>query len=171
VRVTPPTTEAGAPPVFAVPPRTSSDRVDALDATDALVLRDLTERVTDYRSTNADRTGNNPTETDFAEVRLDIFAASGDLLGHTAGAGRMLYRDADGHFIAYFGEEITLLDGTVIRSGGLVDDARLTAGEPATFPAAVIAGPLRGAIGFRQFRPVGSDAHDTYESSIVVYRP
>ncbi|CAJ62724.1 hypothetical protein FRAAL4082 [Frankia alni ACN14a] len=126
--------------------------------------------MTAYQSTNDDLTGATPTENDVATVELDIFAPDGTLLGRTVGGGRMLYQQADdGHYIAYFGEEISLLDGNVVRSGGLVDDARLTAGEPATFPAVVVDGPLRGAIGYRQFRPLVKETHDTYISSIVLY--
>ncbi|MFI0479622.1 hypothetical protein [Actinomadura sp. 9N215] len=158
-------------PLAAAPPDPTSDRVGELAGDGrSLILHDLTEKVVEYESNNPDPTGGTPTEEDFATVRLEIFGPGGEPLGHTAGAGRMLYRrPEDGHFIAYFGEEIRLLDGNVIRAGGLVDDARLTAGEAAGFPAVVVAGPLRGAIGFRQFRPVG-EAHGTYESSIVVYR-
>ncbi|WP_176457434.1 MULTISPECIES: allene oxide cyclase barrel-like domain-containing protein [Nocardiaceae] len=64
----------------------------------------------------------------------------------------------------------TLFDGNVIRAGGLVDDGRLTAGEWATFPAVVTDGPLRGAIGYRAFRPIVGQEHRSYESVIVVYR-
>ncbi|GAA2985961.1 allene oxide cyclase barrel-like domain-containing protein [Streptosporangium longisporum] len=165
------TVSSWALPLVAAPPETTSERVGALGRPGrSLILRDLTEKVVEYHSNNPDPTGTTPTEKDVATVRLEIFGPDGEPLGHTSGAGRMLYRqEHDGHFIAYFGEEIRLRDGNVIRSGGLVDDARLTAGEAATFPAVVVSGPLRGAIGFRQFRPLVKDAHDTYESSIVVY--
>jgi hypothetical protein len=159
--------------VAAVPPHTVSQRVDALKhPSSALVLRDLTEKIVRYESTNPDPTGTTPTENDFAKVELDIFDADGTKIGHTVGAGRMLYRQdgGEGSFLAYFGETITLTTGTVIRSGGLVDDGRLTAGEPASFPAIVVAGPLRGAIGYRTFRPLVKETHDTYVSSIVLYR-
>jgi hypothetical protein len=154
-----------------LPPETLEDRVAALAGPGrSLILRDLTEKVVKYESTNPDLTGRTPTVDDVAKVELEIFDAEGGLLGRTAGAGRMLYqRPEDGHFIAYFGERIELLDGNVIRAGGLVDDARLTAGEHATFPAVVVEGPLRGAIGFRQFRPAVQDSHTVYESSIVLY--
>jgi hypothetical protein len=159
-------------PAPAVPPATTAAEVDALrDPGASLILRDLTEKVTAYESNNADPTGKTPTENDFATVSLDIFAPSGELIGHTTGAGRMLFKqEHDGHFVAYFGEEITLNDGNVIRAGGLVDDARLTAGEWATFPAVVISGPFAGAIGYRQFRPVKDETHAVYTSSIVVYK-
>lgn len=159
-------------PFLAAPPETTSDRVGALARPGrSLILRDLTEKVVEYRSNNADPTGTTPTEKDFATVRLEIFGPDGEPLGETTGAGRMLYKqEHDGHFIAYFGEEIRLRDGNVIRSGGLVDDARLTAGEAAHFPAVVVAGPLRGAVGVRWFRPLAKEAHDAYESAIVVYR-
>jgi hypothetical protein len=159
--------------VAAAPPHTVSPRVDALKhPASALILRDLTEKIVSYESTNPDPTGTTPTEDDFAKVALDIFDADGTKIGHTVGAGRMLYRQDDGagSFLAYFGETITLATGTVIRSGGLVDDGRLTAGEPASFPAVAVAGPLRGAIGYRTFRPLVKETHDTYVSSIVLYR-
>ncbi|GAB1326305.1 allene oxide cyclase barrel-like domain-containing protein [Streptomyces sennicomposti] len=159
-------------PLVATPPKTVSPEVGALkDTGRSLILRDLREKVVAYESNNPDPTGTTPTENDFATVKLEIFGPDGSQIGTTEGAGRMLYRQArDEHFIAYFGEEITLNDGNVIRAGGLVDDARLTAGEHATFPAVVVSGPLRGAIGFRQFRPLVKESHTTYESSIVVYR-
>ncbi|MFD5557321.1 hypothetical protein ACFWIA_26210 [Streptomyces sp. NPDC127068] len=159
-------------PLVATPPKTDATEVGALrDTSRSLILRDLTEKVVAYRSNNPDPTGTSPTENDFATVSLEIFGPDGEPLGRTEGAGRMLYRQpGDGHFVAYFGEEITLRDGNVIRAGGLVDDARLTAGEHATFPAVVVGGPLRGAIGFRQFRPLVKESHSTYESSIVVYK-
>ncbi|MFE9427585.1 hypothetical protein ACFYNO_31965 [Kitasatospora sp. NPDC006697] len=158
--------------LLAAPPVTTSDTVGRLAGPGrSLVLRDLREKVVEYRSTNPDPTGTTPTERDFATVRLEIFGPDGDRLGQTEGAGRMLYRDqADGHFIAYFGERITLDDGNVVRAGGPVDDARLTAGEFATFPAVVVAGPLRGAIGYRTFRPLVRETHSEYESAIVLYR-
>ncbi|WP_236792319.1 hypothetical protein [Amycolatopsis sp. GM8] len=156
---------------FAVPPAAGSAEVSALeDGGNSLILRDLTEKVTAYESTNPDMTGTTPTESDFATVKLDMFAPSGELIGHTTGAGRMLFKQDNGEFVGYFGERISLLDGNIIRAGGLVDDARLTAGESATIPAVVVAGPLRGAIGYRQFRPVVLETHDTYTSSIVLYR-
>jgi hypothetical protein len=157
---------------FPVPPETVSDRVAALtDPTRVLVLRDLTEKVVAYQSNNPDLTGTTPTEKDFATVRLDIFAADGTRLGQTEGAGRMLFKqEASGTFLAYFGETISLDDGNVVRAGGLVDDGRLTDGEWASFPAVVVAGPLRGAIGYRTFRPLVKEAHDAYESAIVLYR-
>ncbi|MGP4051047.1 allene oxide cyclase barrel-like domain-containing protein [Streptomyces sp. 2A115] len=159
-------------PLVATPPKTVSSRVDALrDTGRSLILRDLTEKVVAYESNNPDPTGTTPTENDFATVKLEIFGPDGEPLGHTEGAGRMLYRrEEDEHFIAYFGEQITLNDGNVVRAGGLVDDARLTAGEHATFPAVVVSGPLRGAVGFRQFRPLVQESHTTYESSIVLYK-
>ncbi|MFE2295078.1 hypothetical protein [Streptomyces sp. NPDC059452] len=159
-------------PLIAAPPSTVSDRVGALKRPGrSLVLRDLTEKVVSYTSNNPDPTGTSPTEKDFATVELEIFDADGSRIGRTKGAGRMLYRNpGDDHFIAYFGEEITLDDGHVIRAGGLVDDARLTAGEFASFPAVVVAGPLRGAIGYRQFRPLVKESHTAYESAIVLYR-
>ncbi|GLZ40826.1 hypothetical protein [Actinokineospora sp. NBRC 105648] len=157
---------------FAVPPRTESDHAGGLaDPATALILRDLTEKVVDYESTNPDPTGTTPTEQDFAKVRLEISGPDGVRLGVTNGAGRMLYKQDNGSFLAYFGEEITLDDGNVIRAGGLVDDSRLTAGEWASFPAVVVDGPLRGAIGYRTFRPLQKETHDTYESAIVLYRP
>lgn len=161
----------GAVYTFEAPPPTSSAEVDGLRKPErSLILRDLTEKVKAYQTNNDDPTGLSPTDNDVATVELDIFAADGTLLGHTVGGGRMLFQKADdGHFIAYFGEEITLLDGNVVRSGGLVDDALLSAGEAATFPAVVVDGPLRGAIGFRQFRPLVKETHDTYISSIVLY--
>ncbi len=153
-----------------LPPETTEEIVkDLAQPGRSLVLRDLTEKVVHYESTNPDPTGRTPTLDDFANVRLEIFDADGGLLGSTSGAGRMLYQQEDGHFVAYFGERIELLDGNVIRAGGLVDDSRLTAGEAATFPAVVIEGPLAGAIGFRQFKPAVQDSHSVYESSIVVY--
>ena len=154
-----------------LPPETTDAKVGGLALPGrSLVLRDLTEKVVRYESTNPDPTGRTPTVDDFATVDLEIFGPGGDLLGRTSGAGRMLYRqEHDGHFIAYFGERIELLDGNVVRAGGLVDDARLTEGEFATFPAAVVAGPLAGAIGYRQFRPSAQDAHTVYESAIVLY--
>ncbi|GAB3887068.1 hypothetical protein GCM10029964_052430 [Kibdelosporangium lantanae] len=156
-----------------VPPVPTSPEVEALRAPGtSLILRDLTEKVTSYESNNPDPTGKSPTVDDFATVTLDIFGPDGDLLGRTSGAGKMLFRqEHDGHFVAYFGEEITLADGNVIRAGGLVDDARLTAGEWASFPAVVVSGPLAGAIGYRQFRPLKDSTHASYESAIVVYRP
>ncbi|MEO3814006.1 hypothetical protein ABGB17_33840 [Sphaerisporangium sp. B11E5] len=159
-------------PLFAAPPETTSEKVGALRRPErSLILRDLTEKVVEYSSNNPDPTGTTPTDKDFATVTLEIFGPDGEQIGRTRGAGRMLYKqEHDGHFIAYFGEEIRLHDGNVIRAGGLVDDARLTAGEAASFPAVVVAGPLRGAIGFRQFRPVVKESHDVYESAIVVYR-
>ncbi|GAB2855650.1 hypothetical protein GCM10022221_64000 [Actinocorallia aurea] len=160
-----------AVPLVAAPPATVDDRIAGLARPEAaLLLHGLTEKVVKYHSTNPDPTGGTPTLDDFAEVELEIFGPDGEPLGRTAGAGRMLYRrESDGHFIAYFGERIELLDGNVIRAGGLVDDALLTEGEAAGFPAVVVDGPLRGAIGFRQFRPL-KDAHTTYASSIVLYR-
>jgi len=154
-----------------LPPETTDASVGELARPGrSLVLRDLTEKVVRYESTNPDPTGRTPTIDDFATVDLEIFASDGGLLGRTSGAGRMLYRqEPDGGFIAYFGERIELLDGNVVRAGGLVDDARLTEGEFATFPAAVVEGPLRGAIGYRQFRPTVQDSHTVYESSIVLY--
>jgi hypothetical protein len=160
-------------PDISAPPETTSARVSRLrDPANSLVLHDLTEKIVKYSSNNPDMTGSTPTEKDFAEVSLDIFDATGDKIGETAGAGRMLYRQdgGKGSFLAYFGETIRLNDGTVIRSGGLVDDGRLTTGEPAGFPAVAVAGPLRGAIGYRTFRPVVKETHDTYVSSIVLYR-
>lgn len=153
-----------------LPPETTEERVGELARPGrSLVLRDLTEKVVRYESNNPDPTGRTPTVDDFATVDLEIFGPGGDLIGRTSGAGRMLYRqESDGHFVAYFGERIELLDGNVIRAGGLVDDARLTAGEYASFPAVVVEGPLAGAIGYRQFRPL-QDAHTVYESAIVLY--
>jgi hypothetical protein len=155
-----------------VPPATTAPEVEALRDTGAsLILRDLTEKVTSYQSNNPDITGKTPTVDDFATVTLDIFGPDGELIGRTSGAGKMLFQqEHDGHFVAYFGEEITLNDGNVIRVGGLVDDARLTAGEWASFPAVVVRGPLAGAIGYRQFRPLQDTAHANYESAIVVYQ-
>ncbi|MCX4751611.1 hypothetical protein OG455_39960 [Kitasatospora sp. NBC_01287] len=157
---------------LAAPPRTTAATVGRLARPGrSLVLRDLREKVVEYHSNNPDPTGTTPTENDFATVKLEIFGPDGGRLGRTEGAGRMLYRDpADGHFTAYFGETITLDDGNVIQAGGLVDDARLTAGEFASFPAVVVRGPLRGAIGYRQFRPLVKESHTTYESAIVLYR-
>ncbi|MFJ5925152.1 hypothetical protein ACIQF6_21360 [Kitasatospora sp. NPDC092948] len=156
---------------LAAPPPTISDSVGRLARPGrSLILRDLREKVVAYSSTNSDPTGRTPTENDFATVRLEIFGPDGKQIGHTQGAGQMLYRDpTDGHFVAYFGEQITLDDGHVIRAGGLVDDARLTAGEFASFPAVVVAGPLRGAIGYRTFRPLVKDSHSEYESALVLF--
>jgi hypothetical protein len=153
-----------------LPPETTDDAVKDLALPGrSLILRDLIEKVVHYESTNPDLTGRTPTLDDFATVRLEIFDDGGALVGHASGAGRMLYRQADGHFVAYFGERIELLDGNVIRAGGLVDDFRLSEGEHATFPATVVEGPLAGAIGYRQFKPAVKDSHTTYESSIVLY--
>ncbi|PPK71422.1 hypothetical protein V5P93_003288 [Actinokineospora auranticolor] len=163
-------TEPAARTSFDVPPETASDRVAGLlDPSAVLVLRDLTEKVVAYESNNPDPTGETPTEHDFATVELEIFA--GDTrIGRTKGAGRMLYKQGSGTFLAYFGETITLDDGNVIRAGGLVDDGRLTGGEWASFPATVVEGPLAGAVGYRTFRPVANETHRVYESAIVLYR-
>ena len=159
-------------PRVAAPPRTTDAAVGRLARPGrSLILRDLREKVVEYRSNNPDPTGGTPTENDFATVRLEIFGPDGALIGRTEGAGRMLYREpADGHFVAYFGERIVLDDGNVVRAGGLVDDARLTAGEFASFPAVVVAGPLHGAVGYRQFRPLVKESHTVYESALVLYR-
>lgn len=155
---------------FAVPPfaPSAADPIVA-DPRNALVLTDLSEKLVKYNSNNDDFSGRSPTVNDRAAVEYQLFDADGGLIGQTTGVGQMLYkRPQDGHFVAYFGEEIKLTDGNVIRTGGLVDDARLTEGEQATITAVGIAGPFRGAIGFRQFRPVV--AHELYASSIVLYR-
>ncbi|MGC0367620.1 2-keto-4-pentenoate hydratase/2-oxohepta-3-ene-1,7-dioic acid hydratase in catechol pathway [Rhodococcus sp. 27YEA15] len=112
----------------------------------------LSERVLKYGSNNEDPEGLNPTVEDAATVEYELF--DGDVkVGQTKGVGRMLYKRDDGAFVAYFSEVITLTDGTVIRTGGLVDDSRLTAGEQATIQAVGVAGKFKGAVGFRQFRP------------------
>ncbi|OKI12891.1 hypothetical protein A6A07_17635 [Streptomyces sp. CB03911] len=121
-----------------------------------------------YDSNNEDFEGASPTLDDLAHVRYELRDQKGVLLGATKGIGQMLRKGPEGNFLAYFSEEIRLLDGTVIRTGGVVDDARLTAGEQQTIKAVAVAGPLRGAIGFRQFRPV--ETHKSYASAIVLYR-
>jgi hypothetical protein len=139
------------------------------DPANVLWLTDLSESLISYESNNDDFTGGSPTENDLAHVRYELRDRDGVLLGTTRGVGRMLYkRREDGHHIAYFSEEITLLDGNVVRTGGLVDDAKLTEGEQQTIPAVVVAGPLRGAVGFRQFRPV--DTHKLYASGLLLHR-
>ncbi|WP_208896922.1 allene oxide cyclase barrel-like domain-containing protein [Streptomyces incarnatus] len=138
------------------------------DAENVLWLADLNENLLAYESTNDDFEGKNPTLDDFARVSYELRDAEGNVVGTTQGVGRMLRKGPDGHFIAYYSEEITLTDGTVIRTGGLVDDARLTAGEQATIPAVGVAGPFKGAIGYRQFKPV--ETHKSYLSQIVLYR-
>lgn len=155
---------------LAVPPLgPTEDKPRVSDPAHLLWLTELSESLISYTSTNDDFTGNSPTESDVAHVAYELRGKDGTLLGSTQGTGRMLYRrPEDGHHIAYFSEEIRLLDGNVIRTGGLVDDALLTEGEQATIPAVVVAGPLRGAVGFRQFRPV--DTHKLYASALVLHR-
>jgi hypothetical protein len=155
---------------FAVPPLAPSPEDPRVaDPGNALVLTDLSEKLLKYDSNNDDFSGSSPTVNDRAAVEYQLFDSGGGLIGQTRGVGQMLYKRAeDGHHIAYFSEEITLADGNIIRTGGLVDDARLTTGEQATITAVGVAGPFCGAIGFRQFRPVV--AHELYESSIVLYR-
>ncbi|MCM2410711.1 MULTISPECIES: hypothetical protein [unclassified Streptomyces] len=139
------------------------------DPANVLWLADLNETLLKYESNNEDFEGKNPTPDDFARVEYELRDADGNVVGTTKGVGRMLYkRPEDGHHIAYFSEEIRLNDGTVIRTGGLVDDVKLTEGEQATIPAVGIAGPFRGAVGFRQFKPV--ETHKSYLSQIVLYR-
>ncbi|MFC0438482.1 hypothetical protein [Kutzneria buriramensis] len=138
------------------------------DPANSLVLVDLAEKLLKYESNNKDFTGESPTVNDHAEVEYEFFDAKGDKIGQSKGVGQMLYQREDGGFVAYFGEEIRLRDGNVIRTGGLIDDARLTAGEQATITAVGVAGPFRGAVGFRQFRPVVP--HKEYASAIVLYR-
>ncbi|MFF1875413.1 hypothetical protein [Streptomyces sp. CB03911] len=133
-----------------------------------LYLTDLVETLVSYDSNNEDFEGASPTLDDLAHVRYELRDQKGVLLGATKGIGQMLRKGPEGNFLAYFSEEIRLLDGTVIRTGGVVDDARLTAGEQQTIKAVAVAGPLRGAIGFRQFRPV--ETHKSYASAIVLYR-
>ena len=138
------------------------------DPANSLLLVDLTEKLLKYQSNNEDFSGENPTVNDHAEVEYEFFDDKGDRIGQSKGVGQMLYQRPDGGFVAYYCEEIRLRDGNVIRTGGLVDDARLTAGEQATIPAVGVAGPFRGAVGFRQFRPVVP--HKQYASAIVLYR-
>ncbi|HWE88009.1 MAG TPA: hypothetical protein VG317_00935 [Pseudonocardiaceae bacterium] len=154
---------------LAVPPF-APDPTDPIvaDPGNALLLFDLSERVLAYDSTNDDPDGENPTINDSATVAYELFDTAGTSIGRTKGVGRMLRQRADGGFVAYFSEVITLTDGTVIRTGGQVDDTRLTAGEQATIQAVGVAGPFRGAVGFRQFRPVVP--HKEYASNIVLYR-
>jgi hypothetical protein len=155
---------------FAVPPLAPSpeDPIVA-DPRNSLLLTDLSENLLRYDSNNDDFSGESPTVNDRAAVEYRLFDADGTLVGQTRGIGQMLYkRDSDGHFIAHFSAEIKLAAGNVIRTGGLVDDALLTAGEQATIAAVGIAGPFRGAVGFRQFRPVVP--HESYVSNIVLYR-
>jgi hypothetical protein len=154
---------------FAVPPLAPSatDQIVA-DPRNALVLTGLSEKLLKYNSTNDDFSGQTPTVNDQAAVEYQILNGAA-VIGQSKGFGQMLYkREEDGHFIAYFSEEIKLADGNVIRTGGLVDDALLTAGEQATITAVGIAGPFSGAVGFRQFRPIVP--HEEYVTSIVLYR-
>lgn len=140
------------------------------DPGNSLLLYDLSEKLLAYDSNNEDFTGQSPTVEDSANVAYELFDADGKTIGKTKGIGRMLYqRPEDGAFVAYYSEEIRLEDGTVVRTGGLVNDARLTAGEAATIRAVGVSGPFRGAVGFRQFRPVVP--HKEYASAIVLYRP
>lgn len=154
---------------LAVPPlRNVKADPRVMDPANSLVLVDLTEKLLKYDSNNEDFTGESPTVNDHAEVEYEFFTDKGERLGQSKGVGQMLYQRPDGGFVAYYGEEIRLRDGNVIRTGGLVDDTRLTAGEQATITAVGIAGPFRGAVGFRQFRPVIT--HKEYASTIVLYR-
>lgn len=138
------------------------------DRRNALQLYDLTEKLVSYDSTNDDFSGESPTLADTAQVAYELFDADGEPVGKTKGIGRMVYQEKDGAFVAYYSEEIRLSDGTLVRTGGLVNDARLTAGETATIQAVGVSGPFRGAVGFRQFRPVST--HKEYASAIVLYR-
>jgi hypothetical protein len=154
---------------LAVPPlRNVKENPLVIDPANSLVLVDLTEKLLKYESTNDDFTGESPTTDDHAEVEYEFFSDKGERLGQSKGVGQMLYQRPDGGFVAYYGEEIRLNDGNVIRTGGLVDDTRLTAGEQVTITAVGVDGPFRGAVGFRQFRPVVT--HKEYASAIVLYR-
>ncbi|MEV8441636.1 hypothetical protein AB0425_30000 [Actinosynnema sp. NPDC051121] len=154
---------------FATPPFAPNAKDPRVaDPHNALTLFDLSERVLAYESNNDDPDGENPTIDDEASVAYELFDGDGKRVGRTKGVGRMLYQREDGGFVAYFSEEITLDDGTVVRTGGLVDDTRLTKGEQATIQAVAVAGPYKGAVGFRQFRPVVP--HKEYQSNIVLYR-
>ncbi|MFD9690317.1 hypothetical protein ACFWXO_31675 [Kitasatospora sp. NPDC059088] len=138
------------------------------DPANLLHLTDLAETLISYESTNSDFSGATPTLDDLAHVRYELRDQQGAMVGTTKGIGRMLRKGPEGNFLGYFSEEIRLIDGNVIRTGGIVDDARLTLGEQQTIKAVAVAGPLRGAIGFRQFRPV--ETHKAYASAIVLYR-
>lgn len=138
------------------------------DPANLLYLTDLAETLISYDSSNSDFSGATPTLEDVAHVRYELRDQQGALVGTTNGYGRMLRKGPDGSFLGYFSEEIRLVDGNVLRTGGVVDDARLTLGEQQTIKAVAVAGPLRGAIGFRQFRPV--ETHKAYASAIVLYR-
>ncbi|MFE2108853.1 hypothetical protein ACFXAF_23730 [Kitasatospora sp. NPDC059463] len=154
---------------LAVPPLGPTGPNPAVGEPENLIhLTDLTETLISYDSTNADFSGSTPTLDDLAHVRYELRDQQGALVGTTKGIGRMLRKGPDGNFLGYFSEEIRLIDGHVIRTGGIVDDARLTLGEQQTIKAVAVAGPLRGAIGFRQFRPV--ETHKSYASAIVLYR-
>jgi hypothetical protein len=158
---------AGVVVEFTVPPfGPSPDDPSVADRSRTLIHRDLDERVISYDSNNDDPEGKNPTLDDAATVAYELFAG-GTSIGTTRGIGRMLYRKDDGGHVAYYSEVITLHDGTVIRTGGYVDDAALTAGEQATIQAVAVTGPYAGAVGYRQFRPV--DTHKVYRSNIVLY--
>ncbi|WP_162233207.1 MULTISPECIES: allene oxide cyclase barrel-like domain-containing protein [Protofrankia] len=159
---------SGVLATLAVPPLAPPRGTTIADPKNALLLFDLVEKVLAYDSNNEDPNGENPTLDDVAEVAYEFVGADGRTIGTTKGYGRMLYQRPDGGFVAYFSEEIKLQDGNVIRTGGLVDDSRLTAGEQATINAVGVAGPFRGAVGFRQFRPVVP--HKEYQSNIVLYR-
>ncbi|WP_211269235.1 allene oxide cyclase barrel-like domain-containing protein [Saccharothrix syringae] len=154
---------------FATPPFAPDPKDPRVaDPGNSLQLFDLSEKVLKYESNNDDPEGENPTLDDEASVAYELFDGDGRRVGRTKGVGRMLYQREDGGFVAYFSEEITLHDGTVVRTGGLVDDTRLTRGEQATIQAVAVAGPFKGAVGFRQFRPVVP--HKEYQSNIVLYR-
>ncbi len=155
--------------VLAPPPLAPARHSPALpNPNNALLLFDLAEKVLSYDSSNDDLTGETPTLDDIAKVAYELVSPDGKVIGSTKGFGQMAYQRPDGGFVGYFSEEIRLADGNVIRTGGLVDDTRLTAGEQATIPAVGVAGPFKGAVGFRQFRPVV--AHKEYQSAIVLYR-
>jgi hypothetical protein len=140
---------------LAVPPlRNVKENPLVIDPANSLVLVDLTEKLLKYESTNDDFTGESPTTDDHAEVEYEFFSDKGERLGQSKGVGQMLYQRPDGGFVAYY--------------GGLVDDTRLTAGEQVTITAVGVDGPFRGAVGFRQFRPVVT--HKEYASAIVLYR-
>ncbi len=154
---------------LAVPPLAPPKETSTVGKpTNSLLLFDLAEKVLAYESNNDDPNGENPTLNDAAQVAYELVGPDGRVVGRTEGYGQMLHQRPDGAFVAYFSEKITLADGNVIRTGGLVDDSRLTNGEQATIQAVGIAGPFRGAVGFRQFRPIVP--HKEYLSNIVLYR-
>jgi Allene oxide cyclase barrel like domain len=161
------TVDAAGVVEFTIPPfGPAPDDPSVADRSRALLLHGISERLISYESNNDDPEGKNPTLDDAATVAYELFDGETSV-GTTKGIGRMLYRKDDGGYVAYYSEVISLHDGTVIRTGGFVDDTALTAGEQATIQAVAVSGPYAGAVGYRQFRPIVP--HEVYASNIVLY--